>query len=1012
MDDSGTTNVRMNAAEKTAITTSTEVKWWGERRWPWGVAAVALEPASTVSPLDLVARVEVQPVGSNFTNYPTATGSAVPFVGTEISALVTTNTLAVDTNYHWQSQVCTSDFAYCSIWASFGANDEGNMDFRVVTNTAPNTPTIPGDEHLIDGNFTNNLTPTFNFTLTDPEANEQLGYHIILSTHADFSSPILDYTSDYRDQLNDIGFAQRTYFTLGQDLENGTYTVGAEGQDPLLTDTTYYWRVKTIDSHGLESSYLNESFTTDTTPPVVSGLSISVTDTSATLTWDTTKPTNSFAFIGPRTEEGFYSESDDDVVRVLHHSYTINSLLPCVSYFVQASASDAASNLGLSSTAYFTTTGCTGGATVSSLVTQTVPATTGGTLALLSGGTGATLDVPVAAYATTSADLQIKKLDKTAVFTATSNPSGYLPVGDFVYDFHAVQSVFTAITSFNAPVTVTLAYDGADQSAITAGTLKMYRWDGAGWNALSNCVDNSGTKTISCTTTGFSTFSLFGVDPNAPVATPTPSPSPTVEPSPTAWSGLGVSCGAVTPYPPSIFQLDSRSTAVTLYVTPSTNLVQNYTVSYGKTASADTFTLELQSDGEGGVIAIDVAGLDARAQYYFKILAKNGCSASPWSATRARFNSAQIEPGGGIIPLPPSDEVGPPSTPTPSSSPGIGDGTGAGGTGTIIPAVLRGASKIVTVSNAAEAATILGAIAAIETTAVAPLVTAASGGRLSLKLLEQIFRAFGILPPLKIQGIAYDTASYKMVPFVLLTFEGKIPGSSEVLHETAVTDQFGRYGGVKLLPGQYTAVASHQEYAFPTKRVRPFYFAIQDFYKGEVFTQKPQDEKQFLTVPLDPLGMSERRSLKQQLFFLLSLISKVSNTLIVPLFALSLFLAIRTPSFFNIVFVLIYATMCLSKIPKLLRKPTLSGVTQTSAGRPVPHAIVKLFDPTTNEVSDVIMSDDQGKYKFFAKQGTYTYQVIKEGFQSMDTDTLSLSQLDTKKIQEKNFILEPYTYAS
>lgn len=77
-------------------------------------------------------------------------------------------------------------------------------------------------------------------------------------------------------------------------------------------------------------------------------------------------------------------------------------------------------------------------------------------------------------------------------------------------------------TQFASPVKVTLKYNPARLPAwVLPGDMGIQRWDGTRWHALANVTVDTVNKTVSGTTTGFSTFGFIGQLPPA-VITPTP----------------------------------------------------------------------------------------------------------------------------------------------------------------------------------------------------------------------------------------------------------------------------------------------------------------------------------------------------------------------------------------------------------------------------------------------------------------------------------------------------------
>ncbi len=58
---------------------------------------------------------------------------------------------------------------------------------------------------------------------------------------------------------------------------------------------------------------------------------------------------------------------------------------------------------------------------------------------------------------------------------------------------------------------MTMSYNENDVIGIKEETLKIYSSDGeSAWSALPSCEVNTGEKTVTCDTTHFSVFALFG----------------------------------------------------------------------------------------------------------------------------------------------------------------------------------------------------------------------------------------------------------------------------------------------------------------------------------------------------------------------------------------------------------------------------------------------------------------------------------------------------------------------
>jgi hypothetical protein len=117
----------------------------------------------------------------------------------------------------------------------------------VDLNQDPDDPTSLGPTGLVDGSDTSDAAPTLEFTLSDPDGSDTLGYQIQIDDSSDFSSPIVDYASA-------LGAQGASSFTVGQAAGGGAYAVGANGQ--TLADGSYYWRVKAFDNSLAESNFV------------------------------------------------------------------------------------------------------------------------------------------------------------------------------------------------------------------------------------------------------------------------------------------------------------------------------------------------------------------------------------------------------------------------------------------------------------------------------------------------------------------------------------------------------------------------------------------------------------------------------------------------------------------------------------------------------------------------------------------------------------------------------------
>jgi len=291
---------------------STEISVGEDLNSTSGVVKMSMSDADSSD--TLTPEVEIREVGTSFTDSATHTGSGVSYSGSVVTGSVTIDGLSDLTNYHWQARVCDAD-SICSSWVSYGGNAESATDLTIVLNTAPSTPSSLGGNSLVDGSSTYDSTPTFSFTISDPDDADQVKYQIQIDDSSDFSSPVVDYTSTFDDEGS---FS----FTVGQAAGSGSYTAGSVNQ--TLSSASYYWRVKASDDDSASSDWSTANsgdiaFIVDISAPSdlvldSPGGDSYINTSRPTFRWKqataTTAPISSYSFSLDNGEKGDISVSD------------------------------------------------------------------------------------------------------------------------------------------------------------------------------------------------------------------------------------------------------------------------------------------------------------------------------------------------------------------------------------------------------------------------------------------------------------------------------------------------------------------------------------------------------------------------------------------------------------------------------------------------------------------------------------------------------------------------------
>lgn len=272
---------------------------------------------------------------------------------------------------------------------------------------------------------------------------------------------------------------------------------------PISISSSQTIYVRACDNYG-NSATSSFTYVIDSNIPAISSVTSSE---DPIVSWTTDKLTSSVVDYGLTTDYGSSTVEINTSPRVTTHSVSISNLARCTTYHYRVRSKDAALNEGVSSDQTFTTSGCTASSTRLDNVSGQIDKTTGGIVK--TSNDSLIVNIP-SAFASSSANFQIHKLDKATVILETSVPAGYLSASNNVYELKSLIDNETIVSSFLSPITITMSYEVNDLVGINESSLKIYRWDGSLWHQLTGCSINTSAKTVSCSTNNFSVFSIFG----------------------------------------------------------------------------------------------------------------------------------------------------------------------------------------------------------------------------------------------------------------------------------------------------------------------------------------------------------------------------------------------------------------------------------------------------------------------------------------------------------------------
>jgi len=399
--------------------------------------------------------------------------------------------------------------------------------------------------------------------------------------------------------------------------------------DPINQTTT-------IPLKGNQDGFVME-LTSATAVPNISAVAITnVTPTGVTVGWQTTKDASSKVDYGLTNAYGTSTVETDTSTRVSDHSVSLSSLVACTTYHFRARSKDAQTNEVIDTDNTFTTSGCAGSAPVTAANSTQVTTASGGSLSLLDNNAyGLTLVVP-ASFAASDANFQVHQLDKSTILAAASTPANLSLVNNYIYQLEALDNASATISTFDNALTVGMFYGASDISGFDESSLKIYRWDGADWTLLTGCTVDTQAKMVTCHTSNFSVFGLFGQgQPGSNSNSSNNNSSSSSNSGPTV-------CTNSQPSAPSIFQIWATKNQATMHFVPSQGDENSYTISYGPYSGADTYNTAFNYSDKQTAIPYTINALNPGTTYYFKVRANNGCTPGPWSNTLSLRTASSV----------------------------------------------------------------------------------------------------------------------------------------------------------------------------------------------------------------------------------------------------------------------------------------------------------------------------------------------------------------------------------
>ena len=301
--------------------------------------------------------------------YFTTANDQIPPVISEVNAVSTVSTVTIT----WQTdELSTSqvDYGATSNYTSSTVPDNTLTIQHVVTISQDHEFEAGVEYHYrvrstdANGNLATSTDYTFTFQTKADTTAPTISSVAVASTNV--SGATITWTTDEpANSLVGYGASTSTMDSIaGQNNDSTTtHSVTITGLDP---DVTYYFYVQSTDGSGNVATDNNSgnyyTFVTepDTTPPVISNVqTATISDTQATVVWETNELSTSQVEYGDSTSYG--NQTTEDSTLTYTHAVTITGLTKETTYHYRVISKDLSNNIAQSSDYTFTTTKKPGG---------------------------------------------------------------------------------------------------------------------------------------------------------------------------------------------------------------------------------------------------------------------------------------------------------------------------------------------------------------------------------------------------------------------------------------------------------------------------------------------------------------------------------------------------------------------------------------------------------------------------------------------------------------------------
>ncbi len=297
-------------------------------------------------------------------------------------------------------------------------------------------------------------------------------------------------------------------------------------------------------------------------------------------------------------------------------------------------------------------------------------------------------------------------------------------------------------------------------------------------------------------------------------------------------------------------------------------------------------------------------------------------------------------------------------------------------------------------------------------TVVAPAVVAAAAANVALATgIPALLNFLGLLftqPALlfarrekKGYGVVFNSLSKLPVDLAIVRVR---PQDSQRILQTKVTDRLGRYA-LFLAPGAFAVEVTKQGYTHPTKYLagKTEDVAYTDLLATPAIalTEPARIAK---NIPLDPLEDTKtpaailRKTFLRRLQYAFALAGPIVSVIALLITPTLLVLGLTVLQFLAFA---LFRRLAYKKPPK-----SWGIVRDEQTGKPVPNAIVRIFETTYNKLLETQITDVRGRYAFLVGQNRYYVVASAPGYAETRTIPLDFTAAEKGAVVAKDVTLK------